>query len=92
MGDLDSLLVDESLRRARTAWRRILNANLLLRPPRAVVDAGKKLLLDIVGELQTDRIVVFALLLANVARIGPRRTFGRVGIAGLVGGIVVGGQ
>jgi hypothetical protein len=38
----------------------------------SMLDARKKLFLDVVGELEADRVGVVTLRYPNVARIGPR--------------------
>lgn len=37
-----------------------------------LLNTGEELVLDVVGQLQTDRVVIVGELVADVARVGPR--------------------
>lgn len=80
-GDLNSLFIDEGgpwLRAMSTARGRVLDTDSLLVVTVTVVfrvsscDASQQFLFDFVGELQSDWIVTFGKLLADIARVGPR--------------------
>lgn len=57
--------------------RRVVDSDLLLRPQGrlrlSALDAGEELVLNVLRQLDADRVVLVAVLVANVARIGPRR-------------------
>lgn len=70
VGDLDGLLVDSCAPRMQLVRLGVVDADLLVvlvRPS----DVSQQLLLDLAGELQAERVVV-GVLLADIARIGPR--------------------
>lgn len=74
VGDLNGLLADELSRSGAmmASWRVSLNANpLLLVFDVSSLNPSQQLLLDVVGELESQRVVLVSKLLANVARISP---------------------
>lgn len=92
MRDLNSLLVDQVGGRRPGAVAAARGSSLdadflwLVGP---TVDACEQLLLDVLGELETDWIVFVSELVADVARIGPGRLGPRLGRPSMVVGVAV---
>lgn len=98
VGNLNGLLVEDRRMRgaSATAGRRGLYADPLFVRGVTPMDAVEELLLNVVGELEAEGVVLVALLLANVASVGPGRLGVGVGADGktrvVVGGVTAGGQ
>ena len=58
--------------------RGIVDADLLVLLWVSTLDTDQQFVLDVLRELDTDRIVFVSELLANVTRVGPRRLGARV--------------
>ncbi|KAL7819212.1 hypothetical protein V8C44DRAFT_131456 [Trichoderma aethiopicum] len=76
--------------------RRVVDADLLVllvqRLRLAALDAGKQLVLNVGGQLDADRVGVVAVLVANVASVGPGRCLGLGRRAVVRGAVSPGGE
>lgn len=99
VGDFYGLFIDKRRRRegvGAAVRRRVVDADLLVllvqRLRLAALDAGKQLVLDVGGELDADRVGVVAVLVANVASVGPGRCLGLGRRAVVRGAVSPGGE
>lgn len=80
VGNFYGLFIDERSRRKRVSApvrRRVVDPDFLMRLVQwlrlSALDTGEQLVLNVLGQLDADRVVVVAVLVANVASVGPGR-------------------